>query len=233
MAAESPDSSEVVTPLASWERGKGDGPTIVFVHGLDDDSSCWGAVTEELVAHHRCIALDLPGHGDSPRPTDTRTYRREAVLASLDQSLDSIGSVVFVGHSLGGYLGLAHSISRPGVLRGLVLVGSGPGFRDPDSRRRWNDRVLASVPELEIDHRVATIALHEDSFVIDNLAAIDIPVALVVGSEDRGFIAANDFLERELTNVERTTVQGARHYVMRTHPAEVAEAILGLVARVD
>jgi pimeloyl-ACP methyl ester carboxylesterase len=232
MAAEPPDSSEVVTPLASWERGKGNGSTIVFVHGLDDDSSCWDAVTQELTAHHRCIALDLPGHGDSPRPTNARSYRRDAVLASLDRSLDSIDSVVFVGHSLGGYLGLAHAITRPGVLRGLVLVGSGPGFRDPDSRQRWNDRVLASVPDLEIDHLVATIALHEDSFVIDNLSAIDIPVALVVGSDDRGFVAANDYLEGELTNAERTTVPGARHYVMRTHPVEVAEAILGLVARV-
>lgn len=224
------ESSEAVTTLASSERG-GRGPCLAFVHGLDDDSSCWDAVVDELAPDHRCISLDLPGHGESPRPTDTRAYRRDAVLESFDRALDPIGPAVFVGHSLGGYLGLAYAITRPGVLRGLVLVGSGPGFRDPDKRQRWNDRILANAPDLEIDHRAATMALHEDSLVIDNLSEIAIPVALVVGSEDRGFVAANDYLERELATAERTTVQGGRHYIMRTHPSAVGQAIRRLAAR--
>ena len=204
---------------------------MVFVHGLDDDRSCWDAVTDRLEADHRCVAVDLPGHGDSPTPTEADPYRRGAVLASIDRVLDGIGPAVLVGHSLGGYLGLAHVLSRPGVLVGLVLVATGPGFRDDESRRRWNERVEANAPTYGIDLVAATIALHEDSYVMDNLSDVSVPVALVVGSDDRGFAGANDYLERKLPTAERTTIAEGRHFVMRTHPDEVAAAIRRLVER--
>lgn len=220
------------TSLAVHPRGEPDDLSIVFVHGLDDDSSCWDSVIDILSGDHHCLALDLPGHGDSPEPSDPAAYRRESVLESIDHVLASLGPSVLVGHSLGGYLGLAHSLSRPGVLRGLVLVAAGPGFRDQASRNRWNERVRANAPEYTVGELAATLALHEDSFVIDHLAELRVPVALVVGSDDRGFVGANDYLERKIPGAERTTIEGGRHFVMRTHPAEVADAIRELVDRV-
>ena len=203
----------------------------MFVHGLDDDGSCWDAVVDELESDHRCVTVDLPGHGDSPTPSDPEPYRRDAVLDSIDQVLEDLGPAVLVGHSLGGYIGLAHVLSRPGVLRGLVLVATGPGFRDEESRRRWNERVEANAATYRVDMIAATIALHEDSFVMDHLTDVTVPVALVVGSDDRGFAGANDYLERKLDSAERTTIEGGRHFVMRTHPDEVAAAVRRLVKR--
>lgn len=220
-----------MTPLAIRERGEGS--NILFVHGLDDDSSCWDSVVDELAADHHCVTADLPGHGRSPTPTDPQAYTRDAVLEAFDQLLLSIGSAVLVGHSLGGYFGLAHALSRPGVLRGLVLVATGPGFRDDDSRERWNDRVLANAAGYKIDEIAATLALHEDSFVIDHLAEIAVPVALVVGSDDRGFSGANVYLERKLPTADLTTIEGGRHFVMRTHAPEVADVIRRLVNRLS
>ena len=75
------------------------------------------------------------------------------------------------------------------------------------------------------------MALHEDSYVIDHLTDIAVPVALVVGSDDRGFGGANAYLERKLPTAELTTIEGGRHFVMRTHPVEVANAIRRLVQR--
>ena len=40
------------------------------------------------------------------------------------------GPAVLVGHSLGGYLSLAHAATRPGVARGIVVLNTGPGFRN-------------------------------------------------------------------------------------------------------
>lgn len=218
-----------MTPLATNQRGAG--PVVLFVHGLDDDSSCWDSVVDELALDHHCVTVDLPGHGDSPTPTDPEAYRRPAVLESIDRVLELLDPAVLVGHSLGGYLGLAHTLTRPDVLRGLVLVAAGPGFRDDDSRRRWNVRVLANSADYNVDRMAATIALHEDSFVIDNLSEVSVPVGLVVGSDDRGFVGANDYLERRLPHSERTTVDGGRHFVMRTHPIAVADAVRQLVSR--
>lgn len=231
MAGESDGETRFDPPLALHHEDRGVGPTILFVHGLDDDSSCWDGVIDELASDHRCVAVDLPGHGASPSPVVAAAYSRASVLAALDTLLAEIGPAVLVGHSLGGYLGLAHTLLRPGVLRGLVLVATGPGFRDEGSRNRWNDRVRANAPGYRIHETAAGIALHEDSLVIDGLGDVAVPVALVIGSDDRGFSGANDYLERKLPDAERTTIEGGGHFVMRTHPELVARAVRSLVAR--
>ena len=124
----------------------------MFVHGLDDDSACWDSVVDDLALDLHCVTVDLPGHGRSPTPTDPQAYSRDAVLDAFDRVLDSIGPAVLVGHSLGGYFGLAHTLSRPGVLRGLVLVATGPGFRHDDSRHRGHDRVLPNASGSSVLH---------------------------------------------------------------------------------
>jgi len=219
-------------PLELHTTEAGSGPTVVFLHGLDSDSSVWASAVELLLDDHRCVLVDLPGHGESPAPDDASTYSRQAVLDQLDHVLDRYPSpVVLVGHSLGGYLGLAHVLTRPGVLAGLVLVSTGPGFRDAQARESWNERVEANIPKYTVGPAAATIAYHVDSMVIDRITELRIPVELVIGSHDRAFIGANDYFERKLTNVRRTTVEGARHYVMKSNPEAVAASVRSLASR--
>ncbi len=199
---------------------------MLFLHGLDSDSSVWAPTVDLLAGDHHCVSIDLPGHGQSPNPDDPSAYRREAVLDRIDELItDPTRPTTLVGHSLGGYLGMAHVLTRPGVLSGLVLVSTGPGFRDQGARESWNDRVEAGAPEYGVTSTAAGIALHVDSMVIDHLHEIDLPVALVVGSDDRAFLRANDYMERKLPNATRRTVEGARHYVMRSNPETVADAV--------
>ena len=203
----------------------GTGPAVVLVHGWGDDASIWAATAEELSVDCACTSIDLPGHGRSPAPTEASAYEREALLASIDAVLDGTGPAVLVGHSLGGYLGLAHTITRPGSLRGLVLVATGPGFRDEDARQAWNDRVHLSAPRLDIPLVAAIASLHTDSLVIDRLTEVSVPVGLLVGSQDRAFLGANDYMERKLPDVRRRTIDDGRHRLMRSHPAEVAAMV--------
>lgn len=202
---------------------------MVFLHGLADDSTVWAGSVAALAADHACIAVDLPGHGRSPTPDDPCCYRRPAVLEAIDAVLDSIGPValpvVLVGHSLGSYLALAYQITRPGRLGGMVLVAAGPGFRDRRSMDRWNERVEASAASLPIARVASTISFHDDSLVIDRLDEVTVPVALVVGADDKGYLGANDYLERRLVDVRRYDVPEGRHRVMLTHPEVVASAL--------
>ena len=243
----------------------GSGPPVVLLHGMGDDSSVWDETVAELAGDFACTAVDLPGHGRSPAPDDPAAYEREAVLDAIDEVLERTGSALLVGHSLGGYLALAHRITRRDgsatgpddaqqvtgsrhqttgpaaagsddaqqvtgsrhritgpAAPGLVLVSAGPGFRDADSMAQWNDRVRANAPSLSMAAAAAAIGFHVDSMVIDRLEEVTVPVGLVVGSEDRNFRGANDYMEARLADVRRTTVEGGRHRVMLTHPGEVA-----------
>ncbi|MCY4175392.1 MAG: alpha/beta fold hydrolase [Acidimicrobiaceae bacterium] len=102
----------------------GTGPAVLLVHGMGDNASGWAAAVAGLKDEFACTTIDLPGHGRSPAPAERAAYERESVLASMDAALTrdgaAPGGAVFVGHSLGGYLGLAHCLTRPGVIRGFV-----------------------------------------------------------------------------------------------------------------
>lgn len=208
----------------------GTGPAVVLVHGMGDDGSVWAGVVEALAGDFACTAIDLPGHGRSPAPSEKAPYERDAVLASIDAVLARTGAAVYVGHSLGGYLGLTHCLTRPGTIRGLVLVAAGPGFRDEAAMKDWNDRVHRSAPRLTIPRIATTTSLHTDSLVIDRLTEVSVPVGLLVGSNDRAFTGANDYMERKLPDVRRRTVEDGRHRLMRSHPDAVAAMIRDVAA---
>ncbi|MEM7141111.1 MAG: alpha/beta fold hydrolase [Actinomycetota bacterium] len=204
---------------------RGSGPTVLFVHGLDSDAEVWTPVVD-LLPDHTCVAVDLPGHGESPVSDDPVAYERETLLGHLDEVLDDLdGPVVLVGHSLGGYLGMAHALTRPDAFAAMVLVSTGPGFRDPDAREGWNQRVRDNAADYGIPDIAAAVAFHVDSMVIDRITELTMPLALVIGDGDKAYLGANDYMEKKLPHAERTTVPDARHYVMRSHPESVAAAI--------
>ena len=216
-----------------------DSVTTLWVHGVDSDTHVWDPALALVAADHPCIAVDLPGHGESPAPSDPAAYGRDRVLDDLDAVITALRTaapgqkVVLVGHSLGGYLGLAHALTRHGEHRvdGLVRVSTGPGFRDPDAMEQWNERVRANASSYAVSEMAAPLAFHVDSMVMDRLTALTLPVALVIGAGDKGFLGANDYLERKLPHATRTTVDDARHFVMRSHPESVAEAIATVIGR--
>ncbi len=220
------------------------GPVVLWVHGVDSDHRVWDRCVALVSERYHCAALDLPGHGDSPCPADESAYAREAVLAAVDEVIADLRAaapqrrVIWVGHSLGGYLGMAHALLRPKAagdplaVDALVPVAAGPGFRDPAAMADWNERVRKNAADYSVSAAAATIALHSDSLVMDRLAELTLPTALVIGTDDRAFRGANDYLERKLPHARRFAVEGGRHFVMRSHPEVVAAAVDHVAAAV-
>ncbi len=228
-----------MTELHTVETGISTGTTVLWLHGVDSDTHVWDAAVGLVSASHRCVAIDLPGHGESPAPSDKAAYTRDAVLNDLDAVIDPIRAtdpherLVLVGHSLGGYLGMAHVLTRGTTARaldGLVLVSTGPGFRDPAAMAAWNERVRANAANYSVAETAAAVAYHVDSMVIDRITDLTLPVALVIGDGDKGFLGANDYLEKKLPHATRSTVEGARHFVMKSNPEAVAAAVATVVA---
>lgn len=109
------------------QDGPRDAPALLLVHGSGASSLSWQAMVPPLAATHRVVRVDLLGHGRSAQPADgaygipEQADRAARVLELLDA-----GPAVVVGHSSGGYTAVALAERRPDLVRGLVLVNTGP-----------------------------------------------------------------------------------------------------------
>jgi len=124
------------------------GVPVLFLHGFTGSSEAWGeAILEGVARHRRVLAVDLPGHGESPGPRPEAGYTVEGVLGTLVALLDAEGApqADWVGYSMGGRLAVAAAVRHPDRVRRLVLESASPGLLTDDARarRRRQDELLA------------------------------------------------------------------------------------------
>jgi pimeloyl-ACP methyl ester carboxylesterase len=102
--------------LAGIRYGSGDGrPPLVFLHGMPFDWTTWAPALEELsklAPEREVLALDLPGHGDSPRHD---RYPLATVVEQVHDAVTAAGitSPAIVGHSVSGVLATLYAASHP------------------------------------------------------------------------------------------------------------------------
>jgi pimeloyl-ACP methyl ester carboxylesterase len=214
-------------------RVAGAGIPIVLTTGIGDTSEVWTGLWDQLQHQARALIWDLRGHGQSG-PDPLEDYHPARALSDLGEMLAAAGGsqdnpAVLIGHSLGGYLSLQWAIEHPGSVRALVLVATGPGYRDETSRASWNEFVgQLRLPDW-VHPAARGLALQHDSRVIDGLASIQVPTLVVVGQEDRNFLPAKDYLLRKIRGAQGVVVAGARHSVHRTHPEQLSQAVLAFL----
>jgi pimeloyl-ACP methyl ester carboxylesterase len=99
------------------------GVPAVFVHGVAVNAFLWRNVIEALAADKRCIALDLPVHGQSGIPSDDDVSLRALAdaVAAFIAGLD-VGPVDLVAHDTGGGLAQIVAGRTPELLRTLALT---------------------------------------------------------------------------------------------------------------
>jgi pimeloyl-ACP methyl ester carboxylesterase len=107
-------------------RMRGEGPTVVLLHGntvtMDDFEA--SGLLERLAERHCVIAFDRPGYGHSSRPRD-RLWTPSAQAALLCAALArlEIDHAAVVGHSMGTLVALAMALDHPQFVDTLVLIG--------------------------------------------------------------------------------------------------------------
>ena len=204
---------------------RGHGTRIVCTTGWANERTVWSTLADDLATDHTVTTWDLRGHGqsDTPPPGD---YSRQQALADLAAVLDEVGRpAVLVGHSLGGYLSLAHTLDHPDDVAGLVLIATGPGFRKAEAREEWNASVMAAAAKMDLAPGVEEISLHVDSHVIDHLTEITCPVLVLLGERDRRFAASAGLFKRDLDVRATLVVPDQGHMVHVKAAAECAAAI--------
>jgi pimeloyl-ACP methyl ester carboxylesterase len=103
--------------LAYEERGSG--PPVLLIHGTG--GNVWGELPEMLARERRAIFYDRRGFGGSTHEPIKDPPRHTADAAGLLEALDAAPAAV-VGHSMGGVIALHLAVTRPELVRGLVLV---------------------------------------------------------------------------------------------------------------
>lgn len=108
---------------------QGEGPTVLLLHATLHDSRDYAAVADDLAQDYRVVALDWPGHGQSPVPAPPckpgAAYFAE-VLAEFVEALN-LTNMVVAGNSVGGYAACRLALALPERVAGLVLI-QGSGF---------------------------------------------------------------------------------------------------------
>jgi pimeloyl-ACP methyl ester carboxylesterase len=111
---------------------RGEGPTLVLIHGIVHRQHAWDSVVDILARHRRVVTVDLPGHGASPDLPTEEFDLGPWIVAELERFLDYVavdGEKPHVaGNSLGGYFAMelaargsvasATALSPAGFFRG-------------------------------------------------------------------------------------------------------------------
>jgi len=204
----------------------GSGPGVLLSHGVGDDLHVWDAVVPALTEGVEVVRWDLRGHGRSERPDDPAWYSRDTGVADLAALVATFAAPpVLVGHSLGGYLSLAHEILHPGHVRAMVLVAAGPGFRAPEGRAGWNASMDRLIARLGLPAAVAGVAHMHDDLVISRLDEVQVPVALLLGADDHRYEPGMRALQSKLPDADLSLVEGIGHDLHTAAPGAVVAAI--------
>jgi pimeloyl-ACP methyl ester carboxylesterase len=96
----------------AFERA-GSGPPLVLLHGVGHRRQAWDSVLDRLTPHRDVIAVDLPGHGESPPLPDTGEPVLEVMLGEVTTLLGELGldRPHLAGNSLGGRLALEAAVA--------------------------------------------------------------------------------------------------------------------------
>ncbi|MFA6597075.1 MAG: alpha/beta hydrolase [Ignavibacteriaceae bacterium] len=124
-----PTKKVLSNPSISFiDEGQGK-QTIVLVHGLASNAGFWRYNIAELAKHYRVIAVDLPGYGKSQK--DYYLYNMSFFADQIKRLVDElkIDKFIYVGHSMGGQVGINFALRFPERLEKLILA-SPAGFEE-------------------------------------------------------------------------------------------------------
>jgi esterase len=99
-------------------------PALLIVHGLFGSARNWRVVAQHLADTRAVVTVDLRNHGESPRDPD---HSYPAMAADLAEVITAIGAPMDVlGHSMGGKAAMMLALTRPDLVRRLIVADIAP-----------------------------------------------------------------------------------------------------------
>ncbi|WP_113698571.1 alpha/beta fold hydrolase [Nonomuraea lactucae] len=211
------------TTLYYEDDGPRDAPALVMSPSMFFDTRMFQAQADHFNDRYRVIRYDHRGQGRSARaPRDQLDY--DTLTQDVVELIGALGiaPVVFVGNSMGGFVGLRLAARHPELLRSAVVMGTSADVEEQVEEMdvlidvlgehgmepileglltfmmgetTLNDpsraHILAGVRQLLLSRgpEYADAAWHipHRAGVLDELAAITVPLVVVAGTEDHTY----------------------------------------------
>jgi pimeloyl-ACP methyl ester carboxylesterase len=112
-------------PVTVGIREAGSGEPALLLHGITLGTVHWAPLMARLPSL-RCVAVDMPGHGESSSVDYTGVDLRRWHTAMLEHCLDALGlrAAHLIGHSYGGMFALWLALDAPGRVRSVTSIGT-------------------------------------------------------------------------------------------------------------
>lgn len=221
---------------------------VLLTHGFSASQAMWAANLDAVGVDRQVLTWDLPGHGAS---VGSGELSHDGCIADMLELLDVLGAprAVIGGMSLGGYLSLLFCARHPERVAALLLVDTGPGFRDETAREAWNAWVGELADDLEAtglaalrpgpesaaaDHQAGAdglaaaaraILIQRNGEAFESLGMVAVPTLIVVGADDDRFMPAADAMARRIPGARRVTIENAGHAANMDQPAQFNRAV--------
>ncbi len=118
----------------------GKGKCIVLLHGFLLNTGIWSDLIPLLSKKNKVLAIDLPGHGKSDCISEIHSMELLADLVNFILEENNLTTTSLIGHSMGGYIGLAFTEKYRSKVNTLVLLNS---TTEKDSIERKSNRERA------------------------------------------------------------------------------------------
>jgi len=229
------------------------GVPLLLTHGFGATAGMWDPNIDALSVDRPVIVWDQRGHGSSDAPDDMDRYSEQIGVADMVAILDAadVDRAILGGMSLGGYLSLAFHLAHPQRVAALVLVVTGPGYRNDEARDKWNAWVERRAQQLErgeaatdfsaevaqavhahpegLPRAARGVMAQKDARVITSLDSITVPTLVVVGAQDTDFLAPADYMHRRISNSRKVVIDNAGHAANMDQPETFNAAVRELL----
>jgi len=229
------------------------GVPLLLTHGFGATAGMWDPNIDALSVDRPVIVWDQRGHGSSDAPDDMDRYSEQIGVADMVAILDAadVDRAVLGGMSLGGYLSLAFHLAHPQRVAALVLVDTGPGYRNDEARDKWNAWVERRAQQLErgeaatdfsaevaqavhahpegLPRAARGVMAQKDARVITSLDSITVPTLVVVGAQDTDFLAPAEYMHRRIADSRKVVIDDAGHAANMDQPETFNAAVRELL----